>query len=62
MRGRACTGCAGGQSMTEYLVALAVVTALLVAASAGDPPVLRQFLEAVQTAWSRLLIALALPL
>jgi hypothetical protein len=51
-----------GQSMTEYLVALAVATAVVVAAGVGEPSALQLFLLAVQTAWGRLLTAVALPL
>lgn len=50
-----------GQSMTEYLVALAVLAAVLVGAGAGDPSVLQLFLDSVRTGWARLLSALALP-
>ena len=50
-----------GQSMTEYLVALAVVGALITAAGAGDPSVLQLFLDSVRLGWARLLSALALP-
>ena len=50
-----------GQSMTEYLVALSVVVAMLVGAAAGDPSVLQLFLDAVRTGWGRLLAAIALP-
>lgn len=49
-----------GQSATEYLVALAVVTALLVAVG-PDGSALQAFLDAVRTAWSRLIAALSLP-
>lgn len=47
--------------MTEYLVALAVLAALLASAGAGDPPMLQFFLDSVRTGWARLLSALALP-
>ncbi|HKO68783.1 MAG TPA: hypothetical protein VJU53_13355 [Burkholderiaceae bacterium] len=50
-----------GQSMTEYLVALAVLAAMLASTGIGDPPVLQLFLESVQAGWARLLSALALP-
>ncbi len=47
--------------MTEYLVALAVLAAMLASTGLGDPPVLQFFLESVRTGWARLLTALALP-
>jgi hypothetical protein len=50
-----------GQSMTEYLVALAVLAAVLAGANVGDPSVLQLFLDSVGTGWARLLSALALP-
>ena len=50
-----------GQSMTEYLVALAVLVAILASANAGDPSALQLFLDSVRTGWTRLLSALALP-
>ncbi len=50
-----------GQSMTEYLVALAVLAAMLASAGLGDPSVLQLFLDSVRTGWARLLSALALP-
>ncbi len=50
-----------GQSMTEYLVALAVLAAVLAGAGLGDPSVLQLFLDSVRTGWARLLTALALP-
>ncbi len=54
-------GVQGGQSMTEYLVALTVLAAVLVGVGAGDPSVLQLFLDSVRTGWARLLSALALP-
>ncbi len=50
-----------GQSMTEYLVALAVLAAVLAGAGLGDPSMLQFFLDSVRTGWARLLTALALP-
>jgi len=47
--------------MTEYLVALAVLAAMLASAGLGDPSVLQLFLDSVRTGWARLLTALALP-
>ena len=52
---------ARGQSMTEYLVALAVLAAVIASTGAGDPPVLQLFLDSIRTGWARLLSALALP-
>jgi len=52
---------ARGQSMTEYLVALAVLAAVIASTGAGDPSVLQLFLDSVRTGWARLLSALALP-
>lgn len=60
--GRSGQSVQSGQSMTEYLVALAVATAVVVAAGVGEPSALQLFLLAVQTAWGRLLTAVALPL
>jgi hypothetical protein len=50
-----------GQSMTEYLVALAVLAAVIASAGLGDPPMLQFFLDSVRIGWARLLTALALP-
>jgi len=50
-----------GQSMTEYLVALAVLAAVLAGTGFGDPSMLQFFLDSVRTGWARLLTALALP-
>lgn len=50
-----------GQSMTEYLVALAVVVAVVGLSTAGDPSILQFFLDSMRTGWARLLTALALP-
>ncbi|HVG05600.1 MAG TPA: hypothetical protein VM937_11740 [Burkholderiaceae bacterium] len=50
-----------GQSMTEYLVALAVLVAVLASANAGDPSAFQLLLDSVRTGWTRLLSALALP-
>ncbi|MBA2412597.1 MAG: hypothetical protein H0V63_07190 [Burkholderiaceae bacterium] len=50
-----------GQSMTEYLVALAVLVAVIAGTGAGDPSMLELFLDSVRTGWARLLSALALP-
>jgi hypothetical protein len=47
--------------MTEYLVALAVLAAVLAGTGFGDPSVLQLFLDSVRTGWARLLSALALP-
>lgn len=47
--------------MTEYLVALVVLAAVLVGAGAGDPSMLQLFLDSIRTGWARLLTALALP-
>jgi len=47
--------------MTEYLVALAVLAAMLASTNLGDPSVLQLFLDSVRTGWARLLSALALP-
>ena len=47
--------------MTEYLVALAVLAAVLAGANVGDPSVLQLFLDSVGTGWARLLTALSLP-
>ena len=47
--------------MTEYLVALAVLAAMLASTGLGDPPVLQLFLDSVRIGWARLLSALALP-
>jgi len=52
-----------GQSSVEYVVALAVVAALLLAdAQTGSgKSVLVEFLDAIKTAWTNLLYALSLP-
>jgi len=52
-----------GQSSVEYVVALAVVAALLLAdAQTGSgKSVLVEFLDAVKTAWTNLLFAMSLP-
>jgi hypothetical protein len=47
--------------MTEYLVALAVLAAVIASAGLGDPPMLQFFLDSVRIGWARLLTALALP-
>jgi hypothetical protein len=47
--------------MTEYLVALAVLAAVIASAGLGDPPMLQVFLDSVRIGWARLLTALALP-
>jgi hypothetical protein len=60
-RGRASPGAARGQSMTEYLVALAVMVAVIGLGTAGDPSMLQFFLDSMRTGWARLLSALALP-
>jgi hypothetical protein len=47
--------------MTEYLVALAVLAAVIAGAGFGDPSILQFFLDSVRIGWARLLSALALP-
>ena len=49
-----------GQAAVEYLVGLAVAVVLVTASLAGKAPPLHQFLDAIASAWSGLLIALAL--
>ena len=50
-----------GQAAVEYLFGLAVAMTLVTASLAGNAPPLRQFLDAIASAWAGLLIALALP-
>jgi len=49
-----------GTAAVEYLVGLAVAVVLVTASLAGKAPPLHQFLDAIASAWSGLLIALAL--
>ena len=49
-----------GQAAVEYLVGLAVAVTLVTASFAGNAPPLRQFLDAIASAWASVLIALAL--
>ncbi len=50
-----------GQAAVEYLVGLALAVALVTASVTGNAPPVRQFLDALASAWAGLLIALALP-
>lgn len=50
-----------GQSMVEYLVASIVVVALIVAASAGEPPAYQKVLDAIKLAYANYSYALSLP-
>ena len=52
---------AGGQSMVEYLVGLALVTAILAVPIGGYPSVIAMMLAAVRTGFARFLGAMSLP-
>ena len=47
--------------MTEYLVAMVVVAAVLFGILGTEQPLLQIFLDSVRIGWARLLTALALP-
>ncbi len=56
------SSCMAGQAMTEYLIGLAIVTAIVAVPFGGHPSVIVMFLEAVRTAYNRFFVALGLPL
>jgi uncharacterized protein (DUF1778 family) len=51
-----------GQSLIEYLVAAAVLTALVTVPIGEDRPALQFMLDAIQECWTRFLAALSLPM
>lgn len=50
-----------GQSMTEYLVGLAVVTAIVAVPFNGDASLVEYFIDMVRVAYLRFFTAIALP-
>jgi hypothetical protein len=51
-----------GQSMIEYLVAAAVLTALVAVPIGNQPSVLRLMLVSIREGWAKFLAALSLPM
>ncbi|HEU4458272.1 MAG TPA: hypothetical protein VFR90_04050 [Methylibium sp.] len=51
----------GGQSMTEYLVGLAVVTAIVAVPFDGRASLVEYFIDMVRIAYLRFFTAIALP-
>lgn len=51
-----------GQSLIEYLVAAAVLTALVTVPIGEDRTALQFMLDAIQESWARFLAALSLPM
>jgi len=56
-----CRGRGRGQSMVEYLIAAAVLLALIAVPVDGEDSVLVLMLEAIRTAYAKFLGALSLP-
>lgn len=51
-----------GQSMVEYMILAGIVVAIFMLPFGGNPPLLKQFADAIGVGFDRYLSAIALPM